>query len=206
MAADIGLNARIASVKAVTATQQTWAARVYALLLAAVGEATNPFGTVAVGTTGTVAGRIPLLGAGGRFPVSYPPDRAADQVSGALIVPDSRADVNATPQVDQMPSVPASRFTTGVFHPHIIQPFNASRISGRMALARLPAAGGTANISSAGITVNTRVNTTRGSVTRFTDGFAAITRRAVSIVRTGNNVAVTLTFTARITQRGQDGD
>ena len=202
MAANIGLDARIAAMKAVTGAGLTWAQRVYDLLNAALNETTNPFGSVATTATGTAAGQIPLLGPGGRFPAGLEPGRAAARVTGTLVVPNDTATLAARPQVDQMPSIPITKITTGVIDFRIIPPFDASRISGRILQARLPPAGGTPNITT--VNVNTTVNTTRQSTNRFATGRAQITNRAVSITRAGTTVTAQITMTAVLRQEGQD--
>lgn len=207
MPAPLGLDARIAAMKAVPGAGLTWARRVWELMDYAFSETRNPFGSVALATTGSSAGDIPLLDAAGRYPSALTPNRGTGEVTGNLTTPSSLATLRASPQVDQLPSIPGSKFNAGVFHFSAVPPFDASRISGQLALARLPGPGEAAITRQ---TVTTVFNVTRagggvGTIGRL--GTAEITSQtfAGTITTAGSNVtlALTYTFNGRVTRGGR---
>lgn len=210
MATNLKLDDEITALTGTAATGTAWHTRLAALLRAAFHSSVNPFGSAAKRATGTTAGSVPVLGAGGRLPAGMIPILPPSRISGTLATPGTLALAAAgSTATDQMPRIPASKFTSGIIDFRNVPPFPASRILGRLALARLPAlpASGTTGLPFATIRSRTyftlRGNQLRGAVGSG-PGIARIDSRTASITISGSRLDVLLTVLGTYRAGGRD--
>ena len=88
MATDLGLDPDLAAVEAVDGSAVGWAGKVEAALRAALGSATNPFGSASRRDVGAAPGNIPVLGVDGQLAAGVVP---APEVDPAMLIPSAVA-------------------------------------------------------------------------------------------------------------------
>lgn len=128
MATNLNLDDELLALTSKTNADTGWHTALRTMLDAALLSTGNAFGTAALRDTGLSANQIPILGDGGKLDASLIPNLDAADVAGTF----------TESQIDKG-SIPPAKFTSGFFPYQTVPGFDANKIQGRIASARLPA-------------------------------------------------------------------